>query len=59
MYIPAFAEASPAPEKPNGPDRQTAHSAHCWCNCTLAETGPDDQPVGFEACGPARPCFKE
>jgi len=53
MFIPQMSEA------PDQPDREVAHSSHCWCNCTLTETGPDDRPVGFEVCNPSRPCFEE
>jgi hypothetical protein len=49
----------PADAAPGQPDPQRAHSNHCWCNCTLTETGPDDRPVGFEVCNPTRPCFEE
>ncbi len=34
-------------------------AGHCWCNCTLTEVGPDDQPVSVQNCGPSRPCFEE
>ncbi len=54
MFIPALAQASQ--EQHPG---QPAASAHCWCNCTLTETGPDDKPVGPERCQPGRPCFEE
>ena len=35
------------------------HPSHCWCNLSLTETGPDERPVGPEACNPSRPCFEE
>jgi len=54
MYIPALT-AEGERELP----QESLRTAHCWCNCTLTETGPDDHPVGFEHCGPQRPCFKE
>jgi hypothetical protein len=41
------------------PDLHALRSSHCWCNCTLTETGPDDRPVGPDVCHPARPCFEE
>ncbi len=56
MYVPALAERTSAESKE---EREAAHSPHCWCNCTLSETGPDDQPVGFQVCGASRPCFEE
>ena len=49
----------PADSAATQPDTQPGHSSHCWCNCTLTETGPDDRPVGFEACKPERACFEE
>ena len=54
MYIPALAHEvfEPGAEEPT-------HAAHCWCNCTLTETGPDDKSVGLEVCGPERSCFEE
>jgi hypothetical protein len=54
MFIPALANEAFAGETPDEP-----HSAHCWCNCTLTETGPDDGPVGTERCTPERSCFEE
>ncbi len=41
------------------PDLKSLRSSPCWCNCTLTETGPDDRPVGPDACNPSRPCFEE
>ncbi len=54
MFIPALAQ-----ELASEPDQQLSHSAHYWCNCTVTETGPDDQPVGPQRCTPARRCFEE
>jgi hypothetical protein len=54
MYIPALAD--------NALDQDAegaGHSSHCWCNCTLTETGPDDRPVAPQVCTPSRPCFEE
>ncbi len=53
MFIPALADEGSANEPEYG------HSAHCWCNCTLTETGPDDQWVGADACKNSRPCFEQ
>jgi hypothetical protein len=54
MFIPALEEA---------PDlellKEAPRSSHCWCNRTLTETGPDDRPVGPEACTASRACFEE
>jgi hypothetical protein len=52
MYIPAVAD-------PGGEANETGHSSHCWCNCTLTETGPDDKWVGVDACKESRACFEE
>ncbi len=41
------------------PELASLRSSHCWCNCTLTETGPDDRPVGPDVCNPSRPCFEE
>ena len=54
MFIPALAD-----EAPEQPGSQPARSSHCWCNCTLTETGPDDRPVGFAVCDSSRFCFEE
>jgi hypothetical protein len=54
MFVPALAQNATAE-----PDEEFDRSSHCWCNCTLTETGPDDRPVGFEICNPSRPCFEE
>ncbi len=56
MYVPALAG-----EKVNeiGAPESLARSSHCWCNCTLTETGPDDQVVGPDRCNPSRSCFEE
>ncbi len=53
MFIPALTnESAPA-------DDDLHESAHCWCNRTLTEVGPDDEPVGRQACHPSRTCFQE
>jgi hypothetical protein len=54
MYIPALAHEafSPDQEAQSGP-------SHCWCNCTLAETGPDDQLASSQRCTKERSCFEE
>jgi hypothetical protein len=54
MFIPA---QPPETEAEQGPE--SGLSSHCWCNCTLTETGPDDRPVGPKTCVPSRSCFKE
>ncbi|HEV2394121.1 MAG TPA: hypothetical protein VG146_17345 [Verrucomicrobiae bacterium] len=54
MFIPALA----AQDQAEGV-QQTGRSSHCWCNCTLTETGPDDRPVGEERCSASRACFEE
>jgi hypothetical protein len=54
MFIPALAH----PE-PGGETAQASSTSHCWCNCTLTETGPDDQAVGPERCRSPRACFEE
>jgi len=54
MFIPALAD-----EALGQPDPKPVRSSHCWCNCTLTETGPDDRPVGFDVCNSSRPCFEE
>ncbi len=51
MYIPVASEAPGA-----GPDAPGA-SGPCWCNRTLTETGPDDQPVSADLCRAGRSCF--
>lgn len=40
------------------PKDEFGHTCHCWCNRTMAETGPDDGPVGPEACQPGRECHE-
>jgi hypothetical protein len=55
MYIPAQAHEAFSGEA--GEDGQA--NGHCWCNCTLTETGPDDGPVGPERCRFGRFCFEE
>jgi hypothetical protein len=54
MFIPALAH-----EAFGSDDSETGHSGHCWCNCTLTETGPDDRPVGPDHCTPVRTCYEE
>jgi hypothetical protein len=54
MYIPALTR-----REDTQPDYVAGHSSHCWCNCTLTETGPDDRPVGAEHCTDTRHCFEE
>jgi len=53
MFIPALAQ-----EQVTDQIHQVDSSSHCWCNCTLTETGPDDQPVGPQRCTSSRSCFK-
>jgi hypothetical protein len=53
MYIPALAHEAFA----EGTD-ENAHSAPCWCNKTMSETGPDDRVVGARVCAPSRSCFE-
>ncbi len=38
---------------------QTGRSSHCWCNRTLTEVGPDDQPVSPQLCRQPRNCYEE
>jgi hypothetical protein len=54
MYIPEQAAQVFAEE--NGAFTDTAH---CWCNRTLAEVGPDQKQVALQICGRARACFEE
>jgi len=54
MFIPSMGDEALAHET-----EALGHSSHCWCNCTLTETGPDDRPVGGEICKTARSCFEE
>jgi len=54
MFIPALAAEAFAPA-----NEEPGHSSHCWCNCTLTETGPDDRPVGMQTCTTTRSCFEE
>ena len=54
MYVPALAEGAFAQE-----EDESAHSSHCWCNCTLTETGPDDRSVNPQNCAAGRSCFEE
>lgn len=51
MFIPALAVETPEAD-------EIGHSHHCWCSCTLTETGPDDRPVGFQVCTHERQCFE-
>jgi hypothetical protein len=53
MFIPALTA-----DGPTGED-EFADSPHCWCNRTLTEVGPDDNPVGDQVCKSARSCFEE
>ena len=53
MFIPALAAETASPESD-----EIGHSGHCWCSCTLTETGPDDRPVGFQVCDQSRTCFE-
>ena len=39
--------------------QEPADTCHCWCNCTLTETGPDDRPVGIQVCDASRSCFEK
>ena len=52
MYIPALAEDPRDPQ-------EISRASHCWCNCTLSETGPDDRPVGYQVCTPERSCYEQ
>jgi hypothetical protein len=54
MFVPAL-----APDSFQCGAEQLGHSSHCWCNCTLTETGPDDRAVGSQECGNERSCFEE
>lgn len=54
MYIPALARPLEGEAEPLRGD-----SHHCWCNCTLTETGPDDRAVHPERCVSSRSCFEE
>ena len=54
MYITALAHEAFA----EGTE-ENAHSAPCWCNQTMSETGPDDHPVGPQRCQQSRQCFEE
>jgi len=53
MFIPALAHEAFSTET-----GEEAGAPHCWCNCTLTETGPDDCAVGPERCVPSRSCFE-
>lgn len=54
MYIPALVH-----EQAARPDEPLHRSAHYWCNCTVTETGPDDQPAAPHRCQASRRCFEE
>ena len=54
MFIPAQANEAFLED-----DGESAHSSHCWCNCTLTEAGPDDRAVNPQNCKPGRACFEE
>jgi len=54
MFIPALAD-----DPSTAADEDPSQSSHCWCNCTLTETGPDDGPVGIQVCTPSRSCHEE
>jgi hypothetical protein len=54
MLVPALADQPLAP-----PGEEANQAGHCWCNRTLTEVGPDEQPVGPQVCTAARPCFEE
>ena len=54
MFIPALAQEGSEPGVP-----EASNCSHCWCNQTLTETGPDEQPVGNEVCKPTRACFEQ
>jgi hypothetical protein len=55
MFIPALAHQGLNEQGGEDP----SHSPHCWCTCTLTETGPDDKPVGMQVCKQNRSCFEE
>jgi hypothetical protein len=53
MFIPEHeAEALAESTEPDA-------GAFYWCNRTLGEIGPDDQPVHVRACIPGRKCFEQ
>jgi hypothetical protein len=54
MYVPALEHEAFVPD-----DTEAGHTSHCWCNCTMSESGPDDRPVGTAVCQKERPCFEE
>jgi hypothetical protein len=54
MFIPTF-----APPAADEVAEYQERPSHCWCNCTMTETGPDDRPVGRQRCNASRPCFEE
>jgi hypothetical protein len=31
----------------------------CWCNKTLCEIGPDNEPVGLKICDQLRACYEQ
>jgi hypothetical protein len=54
MFIPALAAQTAETAETD----EIGHSGHCWCSCTLSETGPDDRPVGEHVCTHERECFE-
>jgi hypothetical protein len=54
MYVSALAAEAFVPS-----DDAPGNTSPCWCNCTLTEVGPDDRPVGPQACDSSRPCYEE
>lgn len=54
MFIPALTD-----QGANEQADDSSHSPHCWCTCTLSETGPDDQQVGIQVCKENRSCFEQ
>jgi hypothetical protein len=56
MYISAPTQGAPPPSAEGS---VSGSSAHFWCNCTLTVTGPDERPVGQEACQAGRGCFED
>jgi hypothetical protein len=52
MFIPEH-EADALTEQP-----EPGAEAFYWCNRTLSETGPDDQPAHLRTCIPGRKCFE-
>ncbi len=54
MFIPALEHEAFVEDS-----TEAGHASHCWCNCTMSETGPDDRPVGTAVCQKERSCFEE